>query len=250
MEQYLDYVDAKRAAAGVTEDKGPIEVVYVFRNLGTMTGGDIHIEKHRDSYYFRYEENDVHSNFRIREFWYAGQQKRIEIWVYGKHTCICMESHDMENGKIIASRGGITFEKKGADCIIQLRNNFRAEVITTNETMRTAVGRLEGQTVHYSFGLGVRPLRYCPVTNQIIILPRNYPRYWTSYYHAFKAQYDTYIDLEAVCHFDFHRKNNTIEGNFVRRLKRCMRRWLIKAHKAKVRAVLVKPLAAVVCSYL
>lgn len=250
MDEYLDYIDAKRAAAEVTECKGPIEVVYVFRNLGTMTAGDIHIEKHRKSYYFRYEENDVHSNFRIREFWHDGQQKHIEIWKWGSIGCICMESHDIEEGKIISSRGGMTFEKKGADCILTLRNNFREELITTNEAMRIAIGRSEGQLMRYSFGRGVKPLRYCPNTNQVILLPRDYTRYWNSYHRMLAAQYDTCIDLEAILNFDFNKKGNTLSGQFVHRLQQCMRRWLIRARHMRVQAVLLKPLAAIVCSYM
>lgn len=65
-----------------------------------------------------------------------------------------------------------------------------------------------------------------------------------------KVQFDTCIDLAAVCSFAHNKEGNTLRGRFVLCLRRCMRRWLIRARRKKVQAVLIKPLAAVVCSYL
>lgn len=259
MEQYLDYIDAKRAEAGVADGKGRVEVIYETCDV-LLTHRTLNIEKHRGFYYPRYFENK-HCIRTIHEVWQDGEQTHMEIWILDpisyRNTLVKFNSYDFENGRITIAQGSIPFEKKGdSQSIVTLYTSSgewhaHPETIIINEHTRQARGSIGPYDWRYSFAEGVRPLQLCEYTSQIIFMPTNYEiTIMNGAISLSKVQFDTCIDLPVLCSFYYNRKGNTLSGRFVNSLRRYMRKWLIRARRKKVQAVLMKPLAAVVCSYL
>lgn len=255
MEQYLDYIDAKRAAAGVADSKEHVKITYETSNV-LLAYGILNIEKHRGNYYPKYAES-YNRVTTIHELWLNGKQQRMEIW----RPCLFwyekepeqLGKYEFENGKIITAEGPMTFEKKGNNRFIAGLHTGSSpwkEYVITDESNR----RARGYNIYYfcySFAEGVRPLRLCERTSQIILMPDIHAVNMATHVTSLsKVEFDTRIDLAVVCNIHFNQEGNTLSGSFVRRLRVCMRRWLIRARRVRVRAILLEPLAAIVCSYL
>lgn len=255
MEQYLDYIDTKRAEAYVTSSKGPVKIVYETSNV-LLVHSVLNIEKRRGLYYPRYD-GSCDRVITVHESWLNGEQQCMEIW----RPCLFwyekdperLGRYEFENGKIVTADGPMTFEKKGSNRFITklcTGSSPYMESVVTDELNRRARG-YNIYYFNYSFANGVRPLRICEQTSQIILMPNIYAVNMAGCVTSLRrVELDTCIDLTILCSIHFNQEGNTLSGRFVCRLRCCMRRWLMHARQKRVQTVLIKPLAAIVCSYI